>query len=361
MHNHVVKSSAKSSASTPVLTGPLPTVSIVGARGYTGLELARLLLQHPAVYLTHAFATKAFQLTDDLLAEGAESIKCLPESELFQNLTDIVFLATPSEVSMELAPKILQAGKKVIDLSGAFRLKKNEYQKWYGFSHTSLETLGQTHYGLVPLSGPLPSDVKMIANPGCYATAISMALAPLIKKGLIKTDTLVIDAKSGTTGAGRKASESILFSEVDGECLPYKVGRHQHTPEIQECIENLTSVNLDLQFTTHLLPVKRGIIASLYAKTLAKSVDEITQAYEETFADYPFVRFGPQISKLASLNKVVGTPYTHISYEVVGDKLYLFSCIDNLLKGAASQAIENLNCMMDWTVTLGLQNPKEKK
>lgn len=351
MHKDVLRNSALNSSFT--------TISVVGARGYTGLELVKILLQHPGVKLTKAFATKPFKLSDEILESSAENVECLLDSEVVQNLTDIVFLATPADVSLKLAPQILEAGKKVIDLSGAFRLKKNDYAKWYGHDHTAPEALKNAHYGLVPLSGPIHADTKLISNPGCYATAISMALAPLIKEGLIDTDTLVIDAKSGTTGAGKKAAENLLFSEVDGNCLPYRVGRHQHTPEIQECLENLTGVSIEPHFATHLLATRRGIIASLYAKTKAQSIDEITAAYSKTFGDYPFVRFGSNIAKLASLNQVVGTPYTHISYELVGNKLYVFSCLDNLLKGAASQAVENLNRMMDWPVTLGLENPKE--
>ena len=352
MHNYVPSNSALSSAKSPKKA----TASVVGARGYTGLELVKILLQHPFVNLTHAFATAAFKLSDEILDRKAEDIICLPDSELFQNLTDVIFLATPAEVSMKLAPALVKKGKIVIDLSGAFRLKKNDYSKWYHAEHSEKSLLGKAHYGLVPFAGPLVDETKLVSNPGCYATAISMALIPLLQKNLIEADSLVIDAKSGTTGAGKKAAENILFSEVDGECLPYRVGKHQHLPEIQEAVESFSGAEIDPHFATHLLPTKRGIIASLYAKTSAKDVSEITKAYADAFKDYPLVRFGTQISKLASLNNVVNTPFTHISYELVGNKLYVFSCIDNLLKGAASQAVENLNRTMDWPVYLGLTN-----
>jgi N-acetyl-gamma-glutamyl-phosphate reductase len=331
------------------------SVSVVGARGYTGLELVKILLQHPMLNLSHSFATTEFNLSDEILDAKVSNIKCLPQSELLLNLTDIVFLATPADVSLKLAPLIIQKKKKVIDLSGAFRLKKNDYSQWYKMQHTERELLTKAHYGLVPFAGPMNSETQLVSNPGCYSTAISMALIPLIQKNLISLDSLVIDAKSGTTGAGKKPAENILFSEVDGDCLPYRVGHHQHLPEIQEAIESFAGQSIDPHFATHLLPTKRGIIASLYAQTSAKDINEITSAFAEAFKDYPFVRFGTEISKLASLNKVVHTPYTHISYELVGSKLYLFSCIDNLLKGAASQAIENLNRMMDWPVSLGLE------
>jgi N-acetyl-gamma-glutamyl-phosphate reductase len=350
MHNYLAKIAPFKDPSTPS-----KTASVVGARGYSGLELVKLLLSHPAVQLTHCFATQNFQLSDDLLNAGIEKVNCLPETQIMDNLTDVVFLATPAEVSLKLAPTILAAGKVVIDLSGAFRLKKNDYQKWYHFEHSEKALLSQAEYGLSPFCGPhKKSDAKLIANPGCFATAISMAIIPLLKRNLLDPESIVIDAKSGTTGAGRKASENLLFSEVAGECLPYRIGKHQHFPEIQETIENFSGIKVNPHFATHLLATPRGIIASIYAQAKTTDIKMIERAFTEEFFSYPLVRHGAQVSKLASLKKVVGTPFTHISYELSGNKLYLFSCIDNLLKGAASQAIENLNRYLDLPVGFGL-------
>jgi N-acetyl-gamma-glutamyl-phosphate reductase len=325
------------------------TVSVVGARGYSGLELVRLLLKHPHVSLTHCFATKEFKLSDELFDFGLHSVQCLAEDKLEDNLTDIVFLATPAEVSLELAMKIVKAGKTVIDLSGAFRLKHPE--EWYGFSKSPL----MAEYGLAPFSGPHKTGANLISNPGCYATAVSLALIPLLKHDVIANDGLVIDAKSGTTGAGRKASESQLFAEVDGECLPYRIGTHQHLPEIQEAVEKFSGVQIDPHFVTHLLPVKRGITAGIYAKAKTVNIDDITKAYALEFGAYPLVRFGSGNQKLLQLKHVVGTPYTHIHYNMVGDKLYIFAQLDNLLKGAASQAVENLNRLLDLAPQFSLQ------
>jgi N-acetyl-gamma-glutamyl-phosphate reductase len=324
-----------------------PTVSIVGARGYSGLELAKLLFSHPQVNFTHAFATKEFLLSDDLFETQATNVICLPDSQLMQNLTDIVFLATPAEVSLKLAPQILAAGKKVIDLSGAFRLKQNDYQTWYHFEHTEKALLQSAQYGLVPFAKPFSGETNLIANPGCFATAVLMALVPLLKKGLIQPEGLVIDAKSGTTGAGKKAAENLLFSEVAGNCLPYRIGHHQHYPEIQEAVAQFTGVKIEPHFSTHLLPVPRGIIASIYAEATTMSLDAIEAAFAEAYADQPLVKFGKEISKLAKLAPVSGTARTQISYQLVGRKLYVFSVIDNLMKGAASQALENLNQLLD--------------
>lgn len=341
MHNYLGKKTSGTSVSKPL------SVAVVGARGYAGLELSKLLLRHPGVQLTHCFATQEFSLANEIMAPGADKVTCLSEAQLLRNLADIVFLATPAEVSMNLVPQILAKGKRVIDLSGAFRLKINDTRKWYGFEQTALEELKQSEYGLVPFCGPLKKETKVIANPGCYATAISLALIPLLRRGLIDPANLVIDAKSGTTGAGRKANEGTLFSEVDGECLPYKVGKHQHMPEIQETVASFSGVQIEPHFSTHLLPVKSGIVASIYAKSNTSDLAEIQKAFSEEYASYPLVRHGTEISKYARLKNVVGTPYCHISYELVGNKLYVFSLIDNLLKGAASQAVENLNRVMD--------------
>lgn len=330
------------------------TCSIVGARGYSGLELARLLLKHPKAQLTHCFATSEFKLEDHISTAGAEHVMSLQDKEIMQNLTDVVFLATPAEVSLQLAPKILAAGKKVIDLSGAFRLKKNDYKKWYGFEHHEPTWLQEAFYGLTAWAGPAQNE-KLVANPGCYATAISMALIPLLKESLIQNDSVVIDAKSGATGAGKKAAENLLYTEVDGECLPYKVGKHQHYPEIIETLEAVTGQKIEAHLSTSLLPVRRGIIAAVYAKLQAgKTQADVEKAFVKHYSSMPLVRFGALTPALASLKKVVGTARTHISYEVVGERLYVFSCIDNLLKGAASQAVENFNRLHDVPVQTGL-------
>lgn len=334
------------------------TCSVVGARGYTGLETVRLLLQHPQAQLTHCFATTQFNLSQFLSSPKAANVICLPDSEIFNNLTDVVFLATPAEVSLKLAPKILAQGKKVIDLSGAFRLKKSDYQTWYGFEHTEKVWLEKAEYGLAPWVGP-SKGAQLVANPGCYATAISMALAPLLKNNVVDTENIVIDAKSGATGAGKKAAENLLFTEVDAECLPYKVGRHQHTPEIFEALENLTGQTIAAHFTTSLLPVRRGIIAGIYLNLkTGKSIEDVKNAFEQAYQNYNLVSHSEMKhnTSLVSLKKVVGTGKTHISYEVVGNKLYLFSTIDNLLKGAASQAVENFNRLSDLPITAGVDH-----
>lgn len=355
-------------------------VGIVGARGYSGLELARLLLRHPQVELNGCFSNDAqFSLRDYLPELSAADVPTWPLTNFATHAKDLdtIFLATPAEVSLELAPKGLAAGANIIDLSGAFRLRDGDvahrsaqYKKWYGFEHTEQTLLAKAVYGLQPLVGArvssAPTKPTLIANPGCYASAVSLALIPLLRAKLIDPNSIVIDAKSGATGAGRKASESLLFSEVEGECLPYKIAQHQHWPEIVEAVAGLSGSAIAPFFSTHLLNVRRGIVASIYARLTDAAIgpqdgaveERLRIAYHESFLDYSLVRFGAlgdrQNDRLLWLKNVVGTPRLHITYRVDQNKLYLFSCIDNLLKGAASQAVENLNALHGWPIDLSL-------
>jgi N-acetyl-gamma-glutamyl-phosphate reductase len=348
MHNERVNTLAANSDKKSSTSQAVTTVSVVGARGYAGVELCRLLLKHPAVKLTYCYATTSFSLAESLYIDGASEVICLEDKHLFETLTDVVFLATPAEVSLKLVPQILAAGKKCVDLSGAFRLKKNDYKAWYHFAHTEPAALALADYGLLPYAGPVPKGCNLIANPGCYATAISLALIPLLRSDLISLEGLVIDAKSGTSGAGKKAAENLLFTEVAENCSPYRVGKHQHMPEVEEACEVFGGGHtIAPHFSTSLLPVKRGIIAAVYATAKTTEITKIEAAFAEVYADAKLVRYGQNVAKLTSLSAVSGTPYTHISYELVGNKLYVFSVIDNLLKGAASQAVENLNRFLD--------------
>lgn len=341
-------------------------VGVVGARGYSGMELGRSLLQHPYVEkLTIGINETQIQAKHWVPEAAHREVQAVPVQQLIEiaSSMDVIFLATPAEVSMELAPKLLEAGTKVIDISGAFRLNNpRNYPKWYGFEHESPEHLKSARYGLTPFHVHMAqekTDCSLIANPGCYATAIQMALIPLLQQNLLNTNTIVIDAKSGTTGAGKKASEAQLFAEVEGECLPYKIGRHQHFPEICEHIEKLSKQSIDPIFSTTLIPVRRGIIAGIYAQmNSGVGLQDIETAYQKSYENYPLVRVGradlTDGPTLLSLRKVVGSARTHIAYAVDGSKLYLYSSIDNLMKGAATQAIENMNYLWGWPLHTGL-------
>lgn len=340
-------------------------VAIVGARGYSGLELARILLLQPLVKIIGCFATDAkWELTDYLPEASAKDVPIYPMDRLAEIAAKAhtVFLATPAETSIELAPLCLSKGANVIDLSGAFRLEKEVFEKTYGMHHAASGLLGKARYGLVPFAAPAKkSEPALIANPGCYATSILMALVPLLRANLIDPRSIVIDAKSGTSGAGRKATDNLLFAEVAGECLPYRVGRHQHLPEIEAHAEAFSGTAIAPFFTTHLLPTKRGIIASIYARlspaatalTTKSALELVGKTYGEAFRGYPLARFQPLADAASAersallLRKVVGSARTHLAYRIEGDKLYVFSLIDNLLKGAAGQAVENFNRLLD--------------
>lgn len=342
------------------------TVAVAGARGYSGLELTRLLLQHPGVEVAGLYASAPFDPIDSWpeLKPGALQGQTLTELFECADRFDCVFLALPHEASAEAAPKLLQKGCDVVDLSGAFRLQDGDsaaaYQKWYKMDHPHLSLVREALYGLVPFQKIQPAEhPQLISNPGCYATALSLALIPLLKAGLLDPSFVVIDAKSGTTGAGKKAEERLLYSEVADNCLPYKVGCHQHEPEIQMALSRWGGSKIDMSFTPHLLPTRRGIIASLYGKVArGTSSAMIERAYAEAFGDYPLVRFGdlakPGQERELRLTRVVGSPRTHISWKLDGDRVTIFSLIDNLLKGAASQAIENMNSLYGWDVSKGL-------
>ncbi len=350
--------------------GPSITVGIVGARGYSGIELARLLLAHPQAQLVACYATDpaSFSLGRDLFVDGADGVPTLPmtalDSETLSSEVHTIFLATPAEVSLELAPKLIAKGVNVVDLSGAFRLAASEYPHWYGFTHSATTALAKAQYGLVPYAKPFLKNGKegvLVSNPGCYVTSVLMAVLPLVKEGVIDASTLVIDAKSGTTGAGKKASESLLFSEVDGECLPYKVGAHQHFPEITKYLEAFGGVKASPFFSTSLLATPRGIISGIYAKLASgKTIADVEAAYAKTYAGYPLAKFGRIGSKgfspkLLSLKSVVGSNRVQIAFTADADgKLFVHSLIDNLLKGAASQAVENFNRLIDQPAALGL-------
>lgn len=344
-------------------------VAVLGARGYSGTELARLLLTHPQAKLSGLFATQAFSSRDllpELSAMQAGTLRGQGMDAFEADIGsakpsfDTVFLATPAEVSLEWAPRILKKGVRVIDVSGAFRLKgsseadsKALYAKWYGFNHTEPGLVQEADYGLVPFAQGVPNS-GLIANPGCYATATALAMIPLYKADLVRIDTVSIDAKSGTTGAGKKADERLLHAEVDGGCLPYRIGRHQHEPEIAEAVARFALndarrvSDVSFSFVPHLLPIRRGIIVSVHAR-LKPGVTEthVAKSFEEAYGAYPLARLaslhGEGAERELVLRRVVGSARTALAWHVRGDQVVVFSLIDNLLKGAASQAVENFN------------------
>ncbi len=340
-------------------------VAIIGARGYSGLELTRLLLRHPAAKLEACIATDDSFRAEDYLPESEGKLVPVASPKDIPNLSQrvsTIFLATPAEVSAELAPGLVASGLDVIDLSGAFRLENGEAQKWYGLHGQAVDALSDAQYGLVPFAGSVPvaasGQGRLISNPGCYATSILMALIPLLRAGHILPESIVIDSKSGASGAGRKAAENLLYCEVDGGCLPYRVGNHQHLPEIRRFAREWGGVEIDPFFTPHLLPIRRGILSGIYARVReGVSIEDITRAFASAFEGYPLAQWSPisgSPKTALSLRHVTGSARTRIVYELKGNQLYVFSLIDNLMKGAASQALENFNRLQGLEVETAL-------
>ena len=335
-------------------------IAIIGTQGYSGLTLASYLLDHPQVELATVFARQDdWQLGHDLIHPKAQSVPTFSMEDFPQHLSslDVVFLATPANVSIEWVPICLAAGVLTIDLSGGFRLPEAAHPEWYGFTHQAPGFLDEAHYGLSPWQSAKPT--QLIANPGCYATAALMAVLPVVP--LMHVDSLILDGKSGVTGAGRSAKRHMLFAEVAGDFYPYKVGRHQHTPEITHAIAGVTGQTVAPKLTTQILPTQQGIAMTAYARLKAGvTAQDVEQAFTQAYQDYPLVTQMPllqaeqQEPQLLHLKSVVGTPMTHLVYTVDAHGVQVFCFIDNLHKGAASQAIENLNRYYDWPVSLGL-------
>lgn len=345
--------------------------AVVGANGYSGIELVRLLQQHPSIANLVCYTRDPnWHIQDELRLPANHRVSCLPLSSLMDNVNQFhsVFLATPASVSMTLAPALLKQNVNVIDLSGAFRLTEEDFQHWYQESHTASAYLGRAQYGLAPWQPSYYAAYpQLITNPGCYATAILMGLLPLLKHKLIDEKQIVIDAKSGVSGAGKSMKPALHFCEIEGNCLPYKVGVHQHLPEIIRYAKLFSGALIKPMLSTHLLPVKRGILASIYSNIhsdylslpYTTKMTLIEKALADAYADYPLVSYcalqnQSQDKQVLALTEVVGTGRTHIGYYLNEDQLYLYVTIDNLLKGAASQALENFNGFLGLPLTTAI-------
>jgi len=331
-------------------------VGVVGASGYSGAVAARLVESHPR--LTLAFATSD-KLASESVAAHLGLVGHSADTRFVSNASaldhadacDAVLLATAANVSMRLAPAFAERGRTVVDLSGAFRLDAAAYPRWYGFEHALPAWLGRAHYGLPELFGPAPSGA-LVANPGCFPTAALLALGPLVRAGLVEPAGIVVDAKSGVTGAGRQSGDAYSFVAIDGDVRAYRVLAHQHTPEITRALGRLAT-GVQLTFTAHLLPVARGLLATCYARPRAgASAARVAECLQAAYAQAPFVRVVPPDE--VRLSQVVGTNLAFVGASADEDVVVAVGAIDNLLKGAAGQAVQNLNLMNGWDETLGL-------
>lgn len=336
-------------------------VGIIGASGYTGAELARILCNHPEVRITAATSRQhAGQPLSEVFPSlrGRVDIICenLSVAELSEK-ADFFFTAVPHKTAMDLVPHLLAAGKKVVDLSADFRLRDVAiYEEWYQ-PHSSSQFLAEAVYGLPELYRHEISSCRLVANPGCYPTSIILGLAPLLKAGAIEVQTIIADSKSGTSGAGRGALVGSLFCEVHDGFRPYKVGRaHRHTPEIEQELSALAGANVHISFTPHLLPLSRGILSTIYA-SLVPGFDrqKIDALYRNQYQNEPFVRL-LQEDTFPATQHVRGSNFCDISYKIdhTTNRIIVMSAIDNIVKGASGQAVQNMNVMHGFAETTGL-------
>jgi N-acetyl-gamma-glutamyl-phosphate reductase len=327
-------------------------VGIMGATGYAGEELIDILLRHPGVRITHLSAKiDKPQAIADIFPrfKGKIDLICKePNIEEAIAKCDLVFLALPHTVSMEVAPSLLKAGKKVIDLSADYRLKDIKiYEQFYKTKHKDKTHIAQAVYGLPELYRVKIKEARLIANPGCYPTVSILALAPLVALDLVDLGSIIIDAKSGVTGAGRKITEDFLFSEIDEDFKAYKVNIHQHIPEINQELSKLSGKKINVTFVPHLLPLNRGILATIYVKkaqNLKRKAQNLLSLYKKFYKKEPFVRIREE-GDFPRLKDVVGTNFCDINIKDGQGNIIIVAAIDNLLKGASAQAVQNMNIM----------------
>ncbi len=329
--------------------------AIIGASGYTGIELIRLLLEHPQAELVSIGSrTYAGKKLCDVFGNFVNASK-LKFTERIDPTVDVVFFCAPNGIAMQQAGEFLEQGKKVIDLSADFRFKDAEvWEQWYKTEHTAKALLKSAVYGLAELHRDAIAQASLVANPGCYATASLLGAYPLVKEGLVG-NYLIIDAKSGISGAGRRADVGLLFAETQDNFKAYKTSGHRHFPEIQSQLQALNKKNTPmLSFTPHLLPIRRGILASMYFTTdLDKRA--LQDVYQSSYANEKFVHV-LEHGKMPEVRCVRASNNCHIAvgYEKGSSIAKVFVAIDNLMKGAAGQAIQNFNIMCGFNEAEGL-------
>lgn len=333
-------------------------VAIIGATGYTGSELVRILLNHPDVNIS---AITSESRKGDKFSDVHPQYKGIFEPELVSiddvvNYDlDLVFLALPHGVSMDFVKEHNDKSFKIVDLSGDFRLSsKDVYQAWYNKDHSYEPGFDTAVFGLPEMWRKRIADAKLVANPGCFPTSSILALAPLLKEGVINKEHIIVDAKTGVTGAGIKAKPNTHFPMVNDNFTAYGVKSHRHTIEIQEIISKYAEVKATVLFTPHLLPVDRGILSTCYTKpTMDIDESRVKQIFEDYYKNEPFVRLRDEVP---NLKQVRGTNYfdIYVTYDERTNTIITISVIDNLVKGAAGQAVQNMNIMLGLSETQGL-------
>jgi len=337
-------------------------IGIVGASGYGGVQLVRLLMDHPEVELVYlggeSSAGKSFA---DIYPHLGHAFNLQVETldpDIIAQRTEVVFLALPNGLACHLAPQLIEKGCKVLDLSADYRFwELSTYTKWYGKERQDSTVAATAVYGLPELYRDRISEAQLIGCPGCYPTASLLALSPLLKQGLIIPETAIIDAKSGTSGGGRQAKINMLLAEADNSLGAYGVARHRHTPEIEQICSYLAGHEVTVQFTPHLMPMVRGILATVYAKLRDPGLvrDDLITIYKAFYRNSPWVKIcEPGIYPQTKWSCGSNLCYIGIEVDPRTGRIIVMSAIDNLIKGQAGQAVQCMNIMMGWDETLGL-------
>jgi len=335
-------------------------IGIIGSTGYAGQQLVCLLANHPEVNIEFLVSNSYVDMEySDIYRNFKNRInmKCISIDQVDNYLSsvDVVFIALPHGKSMKIVPKLIEAGIKVIDFGADYRIKSQAtYEEWYNLEHQSPNLLDSAVYGLPELHKEKIKSAQLIANPGCYPTASILALAPLVKAKLIEQNSIIIDAKSGVSGAGRSLNTATLYGEVNESMKAYALASHRHTPEIKQELSNQFGDDVSVLFTPHLVPMNRGILATCYANLKEGITDkDVLELYEAFYKNHPFVRVS---TDLPETRWVKNTNYCDISFKIdpFSNKIIVVSAIDNLMKGAASQAVHNMNLMCNLDETMGL-------
>jgi N-acetyl-gamma-glutamyl-phosphate reductase len=332
-------------------------VAIIGATGYTALELIKILLRHPEVEITTLTSRSegsphVASVHPQLAGRIDLQLADLGPEEIGRR-AEVAFSCLPHGVTASLVPKLLAAGMRVVDLSADYRLNDADvYAEWYGAKHADPGRLAEAVYGLPELFREQIRTAKLVANPGCYPTSAILALAPLLKAKLIDPRDIIIDAKSGVSGAGRTPKLTTHFPECNESISAYNVGRHRHTPEIEQVLSTSSGDKVEVIFTPHLVPMDRGILATAYSRPLEElSEEQAIGAIREFYSEEPFVRV---VDHLPGTKDSVDTNFCDITARLVRGRLLTISCLDNLIKGASGAAVQNFNLMYDLPETLSL-------
>lgn len=334
-------------------------VSVVGASGYTGFELVKILLRHPLVKIAYlAVRSDVGRPYSELFPalKGRCDQKCIAINVTqIAEASDVVFFGLPHRTSMEIIPEFLKYNKKIIDLSADYRLDtEKRYMNAYGVKHLDKGNLPAFVYGLPEINREKIRQTNTVANPGCFPTGIALALMPALQAGLIGTETILVDSKTGISGGGKTPRPAFHFPECNENVAAYKVASHQHEPEIEQELGKMAGQTVEITFVPHLVPMTRGIYNTIYSQlTRSVTAAELQNLYRKQYRDEPFVRV-LENGTIPEVKHVAGTNFCDIGMVISGQRLILLSAIDNLIKGASGQAVQNMNVMMGLDETLGL-------